>query len=157
MSIEIPRSVHSTRQITLREFDRALHAAVAERGEQYIYPDEWRTQQEEPDFPGQCMYVHHDEPACLLGLALHKCGVPVAELGCHEGMPASHTCAYAGLQGFTVWLGTGLPDRINDRLARALDATQQEQDAGSPWVAALNLWEGMSAALLAAEANLVTR
>lgn len=155
--IEIPRSVHPTRRITLHEFDEALHAAVAERGERFIYPEEWRYDDGDTNEPGQCMYVHHDEPACLLGLALHKCGVPLFELECHEGMNASQTCAFAGLQGFTVWQAIGHPHSFDDPLARALDLTQEKQDEGEVWAAALTLWESLAAPLLAAEANLVTR
>ena len=57
------------RTITLSEAMRAMEWAVTERGEGYVYP------------PGaNCLYARDGEPDCLIGMALHRIGVPVETL-----------------------------------------------------------------------------
>ena len=65
-----------TVQITRENFTAAMRAAVAERGEDWVYPERvselaapgWR-----PKRGHECVYVLPDgSPACLIGLALYK-------------------------------------------------------------------------------------
>ena len=53
--------------ITEEQFTKAMREAVAERGPDFVYPEEWRNEN------GSCRYSLEDgSPACLIGLALHK-------------------------------------------------------------------------------------
>jgi hypothetical protein len=55
---------------TIEQFTAALEAAVAERGKDYIYP---RGNRDYTTESGTCVYsTPGGEPACLIGLALHK-------------------------------------------------------------------------------------
>ena len=53
--------------ITRENFTAAMERAVTERGEDFVYPEEWRT----ADGLGACKYSLGDgTPACIIGLAL---------------------------------------------------------------------------------------
>lgn len=70
-----------------RKFIAAMEAAVAERGEDWVYPKPERDT-DAPDYidaylrdawhadsDGSCVYQTEDgEPACIIGLAMHKAG-----------------------------------------------------------------------------------
>lgn len=114
----------AVRRITEPEFTQAMRDAVAERGEDWVYPkgeEAW----EGPD--GQCRYFLDDgQPACLIGTALCKLGVPGVRPG-HEG-------AYAGLVLHDIYgeLPRGIP--------RAASLAQEVQDEGQPWGEALKAY-----------------
>lgn len=70
------------RTITLQEAMQALDACVAERGEDYVYPEAgkrggtclyWWSDDKLPDTPGAASLPRG--PACIVGLALFKLGV----------------------------------------------------------------------------------
>ena len=112
--------------ITRDQFTSAMHAAVAERGQDFVYPKEepgWRLLSQ-TGIKG-CRYVREDvmEPACLIGVALSKCGVPLTQL---RGMENAGAYQVLGALGFA------------DTVVRsAASEAQQAQDAGGTWGAAL--------------------
>lgn len=63
-----------TIELTYELADALLQRAVDERGEDFIYPEEWKTER------GQCQYAVNGEPACIVGLALSYAGVDVESL-----------------------------------------------------------------------------
>lgn len=76
--------------LTLERTKQLLAEAVAERGEEYVYKNE---RGQDGTF-GDCAYVHGSpsgghSPGCIVGLVLHKAGVPLERLARHEGTPAN--------------------------------------------------------------------
>lgn len=115
--------------ITEDQFVKAMRDAVQERGPDFVYPqgepgwgryDEWTE-----EYSAECLYVRDDadEPACLIGTALHKAGVPLELLRAHEGKNGKYVVQVYGL-----------PERV----AKAAYLAQAEQDTCSTWGAALN-------------------
>lgn len=95
-------------------FDLLEKAAVAERGEDFLYQAEFA---EAYDSQG-CVYVWNGEPACLVGLALVLGDVlSTEELALQEGMSAS-----AVTSGF-----------FSGEACEVLRAAQMAQDQGAPW------------------------
>jgi hypothetical protein len=107
--------------ITEAQFTAAMEEAVQERGEDFTYP----LYQPGWDDNG-CRYVRSDvdEPACLIGVALFKCGVSLTNLSGFEGQPATSVLRI-------------LTDLNDDVWAPAFHAAafsaQRLQDAGRPW------------------------
>lgn len=107
-------------KITEEVFTQAMRDAVAERGDGFIYPKgapgwaRWGSM--------SCRYVRTDasEPACLIGAALHKCGVSLGALVRMEGTAA-------------VNLDLDLPAKVRNAAQRA----QTVQDDGGTWGLAL--------------------
>lgn len=101
-------------------FTAAMRAAVAERGEDYVFPNEWK------DGASQCRYVQPDGdgPACLIGVALHRLGVPLDALLDQEGCSASHVVG-------------AVASGVTYAAARAANKAQEAQDIGATWGAAL--------------------
>lgn len=101
-------------QITREGFTKALQDAVADAGDDYVYPRE-----------NGCQYVHNGAPSCLIGHALHRMGAPIKELATFDsyrpGITASAETALRHL---------GCPD---SRLRCAAEAAQQAQDDGKTW------------------------
>ena len=119
-----------TIQITDQQFIDALEAAVAERGRDFVYPRGDRRWSKLPDsdeetLVNSCLYVKPDGSgaACLIGLALHKAGVPLDYLAQHEGDPAGRVM---------VNLGVSWPVRS------AAGEAQSSQDLGATWGDALD-------------------
>jgi hypothetical protein len=116
------------------KFSNALRAAVAERGEGFVYPygtEGWSPKDPYVDgeaFTSDCLYVRTDvdEPACLIGLALHKTGMSLDDLRKHE---SKSSWAFMGELGYSI-------DIVN-----AASDAQQAQDKGKPWGAALDAFE----------------
>jgi hypothetical protein len=114
--------------ITVRQFTEAMRAAVAERGENWVYPANdqvahdtgWR------DGRGFCQYTTADgEPGCLIGLALHK-------------IDPSIVPAYGSLMGADLTLKAfGLPHSVQV----AAQSAQSAQDDGETWGEALAQYE----------------
>jgi len=105
-----------TIEITEENFTRAMEEAVRERGEGYCY-------QEDYDGPN-CKYQVDGQPACLIGLALDKLGVPYDESWEHNG--ASDVLGRL---------------RASGRVMVAAHAAQRFQDIGHPWGAALEAYK----------------
>lgn len=111
-------------ELDLARTKELLAAAVAERGEDFVYitPDT-----DEESAP-KCLYVHEAtgglECGCIVGWVLHRAGVPLELLRQYEG---SHA--------------TDVLDRLWDinvlaaslEAASLLHAVQGSQDDGSPW------------------------
>jgi hypothetical protein len=114
-----------------RKFIEAMRAAVADRGEDFVYPE--GTEGWSPkDFDGllstDCLYVRTDvdEPACLIGLALHKTGISLDDLRNWEGNGAR---LVMGEKGYTY------------ELTWAAAHAQANQDMGATWGQALDKFE----------------
>jgi hypothetical protein len=116
-------------------FDRALallREVIAEKGEDYVYP------QFEPEAAGdlgavmECFYVRDDAPSCIVGRVLHRAGVTLDELRAVEGWtPVDLEHA----PQFTRW--------ADDMALELLHEVQNEQDAGRSWGEALaNVLDG---------------
>ena len=119
-----------TVQITRENFTAAMRAAVAERGEDFVYPAEgselteqgWRSER------GTCVYVLPDgSPACLIGLALYKIDPGLLTYVESQFENASRVMGRAGVQ--------------DGMLLLAADRAQGEQDDGAPWGDALSEYE----------------
>lgn len=119
-------------QITEEQFTKAMHEAVAERGENWVYPSlpeeeereglatEWRSES------GLCRYSKSNgEPACIIGLALHKIDPSL--------VPPANNFNSAS----TVLSGKGLPRSVTFAAQHA----QAAQDSGRPWGQALAEYE----------------
>ena len=120
-----------TVQITRENFTAAMRAAVAERGEDWAYPERgselaeqgWRAEEGQ-----ECVYVLPDgSPACLIGLALYKIDPALVE----------------GLEGETV-SALLLLHRLGVEdvgLCGAAWDAQWAQDLGETWGNALEIYE----------------
>ena len=101
------------RNITEEQFTQAMREAVAERGPEYR--------------SNNCMYVNHkNEPSCIIGVALHKCGIELPLLMKFEGLSAGHVM-----------------DEITDlplKVRKAADHAQYYQDNLYPWSQVLKLY-----------------
>lgn len=120
-----------TVQITRENFTAAMRAAVAERGEDFIYPAEgselaeqgWRSGEW-----GTCVYALPDgSPACLIGLALYKIDPALV-----EGLEGEDASAFRLLHRLGVEDGG---------TARAARKAQRAQDWGETWGNALKIYE----------------
>ena len=119
-----------TVQITRENFTAAMRAAVAERGEDFVYPAQgselaeqgWRSEQ------GTCVYDLPDgSPACLIGLALYKIDPSLLTHVEFQYHNASRVMSRAGVQ-----------DRM---LLLAADMAQVKQDEDEPWGEVLSEYE----------------
>lgn len=101
-----------------------LREAVAERGEDYVYPNELKMYYRDGPEPTMCRYVKPDGsgPACIVGVVLHKYGVSLETLAEHETEA-----------GWRVARELGVDTRSRQMLSTAQDA----QDGGKTWGAAL--------------------
>jgi hypothetical protein len=101
-------------------FIQAMRDVVAERGPDFVYPNEWRR-----DELDGCRYVYDGRPACIIGAALARMGVPLDVLSDHEGREASFVMRRAGLD-------------VSDLVRDAAVVTQSAQDTGVDWGRVLN-------------------
>jgi hypothetical protein len=97
-------------KITFDEAVELLDRAVAEKGEDYIYPGSLGN--------GACWYTRDGRPDCIVGHVLFWKGVTPEQLERLEG-----TSAF-GLDG---WL------ELDEKTSQLLWKTQQRQDSGVPW------------------------
>lgn len=99
----------------------ALKAAVAERGEDYIYTEH---------FSG-CVYVRNALPACIVGQVLADLGVSVETLARFDnnGGATANQVLYALERGGTL--------TYDQATSNALEAAQYHQDKGRAWGHAL--------------------
>lgn len=111
------------------DFTEAIRAAVAERGRDYRYTAHYPV----------CNYVVGDlellpedptaaAPGCIVGLALHKMGVPLDVLAGYENLPAVDVLAAVA------------PDMPREQVQGA-GAAQSMQDGGRLWGEALDAYE----------------
>ena len=119
-----------TVQITRENFTAAMRAAVAERGEGFVYPAQgselaeqgWRSEE------GTCVYDLPDgSPACLIGLALYKIDPGLLTHVGFQVDSASRVMSRVGVQ--------------DEMLLLAADMAQDEQDVGVSWGKALSEYE----------------
>lgn len=111
-----------------------LREVVAERPEYtYSAPDYMA----EDEGGGRCFYVHKDEngnpvsAGCVIGVVLHRLGVPLEWMEQLEGHPASSL------------LGRLLP-HLSERTVLALGMVQGNQDNGNAWGLAYAKGTGMT-------------
>jgi hypothetical protein len=102
------------KHITTEDALRALEEAVAEKGEDYIYPEAGKT----------CYYALDGAPSCLVGNALHRLGYSILQL---EEFRSHPICS----------LPADVP--MEDRALDAFIRAQEAQDAGAPWGEALHV------------------
>lgn len=107
-------------ELTLERAKELLAEAVAERGEDYVYP--------RSDSGPYCYYVHTPDmdasltepaPGCIAGYVLHKAGVPLETLRRFEGKSVQYPIAQ---------LVQTEPD-----VADLLRNVQSRQDERTPW------------------------
>jgi hypothetical protein len=105
-------------EITQEKFMSALRDAVAEKGDDYVYS-------RLDGYVGTCLYVHDDEPGCIMGNALHRMGVSLDQLGDKEGEGITSVLEYLHNRGI-------IGDYPSLDLEK-LSSIQAAQDCGSTW------------------------
>lgn len=113
--------------VTMADAIEMLEQAVQERGEDYVYPDEWKYQ------GLLCQYVIGDgTPGCIVGTALINNGV-ISETQADDlrNSPNNHS----GIVSMLGWLG--IKDRFDFRAINVLGEAQSAQDNGKTWGEAL--------------------
>lgn len=105
---------------SLEQVLEALDAVVAERGEDYVYPQEWRRGGVSN---GLCRYVTPDGagPACIVAAVLVRFGTPLERLSECEGQSADYV--------LTKLFGLSYISYQSGVLTRA----QGVQDSGRTW------------------------
>lgn len=104
--------------------EEILRAAVAEKGEEYVYHN--------PEEPGQCRYVVYGQPSCIVGDGLNRLGVSPGRLsGFDFGDGVGVGSVLADLQDEGILTYTGKARII-------LSVAQSWQDDSSPWGHALS-------------------
>lgn len=107
---------HSPVVITLEMAVEALDYAVQLRGEDYVYPEEWRDENN----LGGCQYVVNGKPACIVGVALDYLGVALQDQnGAAHSLP-------------DIW-GLDVVDYEHFRVGDLLWQAQVVQDSGETW------------------------
>ena len=102
-----------------------LQKAVEERGEDYVYPVEWKTASSaDAAVMTLCMYVQPDGsgPACIAGYVMHEYGASLDFLKKHEGETTPNPGRELGVDTMSLIL---------------LFDAQGVQDQGLPWGQAL--------------------
>jgi hypothetical protein len=113
--------------LTYKNSVELLHRAVRERGEGFVYPQEWtRRVNEKGSFT--CQYVHPDGtcPGCIIGYVLYLHGVPLDILKLHEGENAVDL-----LENLNIIREEDLVDYLLTRV-------QVNQDGGLSWKKAVD-------------------
>lgn len=116
--------------LTPDDAERGLKLAVHERGGDFRYQDRYGTGGE---LVNMCAYEVEGEPACIVGLALHKLGWPVREL-------VEIDCADEGggiadlIAAEHVFIADGGARRV---VIAMLSDAQTTQDTGATWEEAL--------------------
>lgn len=105
--------------ITRENFTAAMEQAVAERGEDFVYPDGWREQSTSGN--GSCQYyVEGVGGACIIGKALENLGVDTSQIPNSDAME--------------ILTELGIHD---EGLVSAALTAQVTQDSGGTWGQAL--------------------
>lgn len=107
--------------LTVAKVKELLAEAVALKGADYVYTTPDGLQGTPEDQP-VCLYVHGDQPGCIVGHALYSAGISLARLREEERNDAEgvlrnlrHDLMYE----------EGVPSLLQD--------VQQAQDQGTPW------------------------
>lgn len=108
-------------ELTLNKAKELLAEVVALKGEDYVYttPDGERGSE---DMQPICMYVHGDEPGCIVGHVLNKAGITLSRLREEERNDAS---------GVLINLRSDLA--YEDGVSQLFQDVQAMQDRGTPW------------------------
>lgn len=127
---------------TLDQIVKAADAVVAEIGPDTLYTE--RAQSLGMDTYGgnaACKYAHRGTPACLVGVVMHRLGVPIDTLQQWDASGDGAFNVIAG--GVREEDAAGEPDPdgeviipaldIQDRAIRYLHAAQVAQDNGATW------------------------
>lgn len=104
------------------QFVEAMRKAVAERGEDFVYPIEWRLAGEQN---GICQYTIDGAPACIVGAALYHMTGKV-----YEGLNESAD------EVLRTYFGIA-----NEAVTTAAAHAQEAQDANKTWGEALKEFE----------------
>lgn len=111
-------------ELDLAETKELLAAAVAERGEDYVYANPGGTGNEGIN----CLYVHivdgEKTCGCIVAWVLHQAGVPLASLAGREGDNA--TAVMDALSQINVI-------EVDLDATELLQDVQERQDRGIPW------------------------
>lgn len=99
----------------------ALRDAVAEKGAEYVYP-------ENEKIGISCSYVWDGRPSCIVGNALHRLGVSLDILGRFEMTTAASVLDSLRYRKILV---------VDTETRQAYDEAQTAQDDGRPWGEAL--------------------
>ncbi|RPJ30106.1 MAG: hypothetical protein EHM35_12895 [Planctomycetaceae bacterium] len=113
-----------SKTVTYQEVVDALHAAVAERGADYVY--------QSPDvISGTCYNWHEkeDKPGCIVGWVLHHLGATKEQMA-GGGGPRYAVGAYSTLD---ILKDQGWSFDEFDRIGALLNEVQRQQDALKPW------------------------
>jgi hypothetical protein len=110
-------------KITRENFSQALHQAVKQRGEEFVYPEDWKWT-DANDYAICQYYLTGVGPACLIGVALDKLGVDVSEL---ELKDETHV---SGMDADQVLKRLGVKDQ---GLIDAASIAQRRQDTHVSW------------------------
>ncbi len=113
--------------ITYQDALAALRAAVAEKGEDYVYEKVGAD-----DGINSCVYkTENNEPSCIVGNALVRLGVPIRSLPSPRGL---QTNAKA-LLGYTAYYSRPALRGVRATVfaANLFDSVQVLQDEGMPW------------------------
>lgn len=131
-----------TKVVTYQRVVNALHAAVVDRGEDFVYtPPEGAP-------TGACLNWHEDvdKPGCIVGYVLHSLGATKEQLAGKN--PVDSEATYAITASNTIHnLETEHGWVLGDEIATLLTQVQKFQDVGEPWGEAvrkgIKVMEGM--------------
>ena len=111
--------------ITFDQMLEAIKRAVAERGEDFVYPDDWRVK-DHPAFPNTCVYFNDDgSRSCIIGMAMGYID---------PKFPLTEFKAIG--ENFEAATKTGILE-IEEDAANLATIVQDEQDSNVPWGLAL--------------------
>lgn len=110
-------------ELSLDKAKELLAEAVALKGEDYVYttPD---GMQGSEDYQPYCLYVHDDQPGCIVGHVLHAAGVSLPVLLAEETNDA---------EGALRNLARENTLNYEDGVSQLLQDVQGAQDKGTPW------------------------
>jgi hypothetical protein len=98
--------------INYEEARALLEKAIADKGEDWVYPD-WTS---------NCVYFYADgTPACIIGHALSYAGVTLQELGSGNEIDVDALARSYG------WVA------MDEDAIKLFEVVQEEQDRGKPW------------------------
>lgn len=134
-----------------RKFIDAMHEAVAERGEDWVYP----LPERDPDarngivadgwhVPNSttCVYMTDEgDPACLIGLALYKINPDLV-----PNYDASSSGDDMDAWSVLVCIGEEGSLNLSGRIVSAANTAQRAQDDGAPWGEAIRKFDEAVAA-----------
>lgn len=125
-----------TEQILTLTYEQALASleqAIAERGEDFVYPQEWRTSVSE-NFKGWCVNFNQDgSPSCIAGYVYSLWSIENDEVWREDSVDT-----LAGRDGGEKDAATA-PLQIDARTYVLLSSAQNAQDSGSTWKQALEI------------------